>query len=515
MKKLFASLLCILLLFSAVACNDSSVPVPPADTPPSNNASTSHVGGADDPSSITTDDGIQNRSHLLEGKTNEECAAFLWNNWFEDEELDSKVSSATMNMNVSLQGTVQGFATSTDANVTSLLVEGNSLSRPFYYQSGTTNMAFELNGTKQETTLTIKSGYADGKIFEYSSGPDGTYAIYAEHSPAEWEEYQGSTASEDDILPTVAANACSTKTFERKQKEFVIGLSGFSEEEVIAFSESFGGLGNLIDQIPSDVSLSATFRHDLLPTEIKIAFVYDETSGNNAPVCEITIELKDYNKTKAFSMDWKDYRNVGNLLYAKRILESPQKLLEAHEATYSCWTIKYIYQSGTEIYSDGTMYHITHKNKADGSFVFEIQDFHNESLSYRYSDGIYQVRSGSSNRQYEMSDEEARDIIQSLVMPTELEILWTKATYYFEFSGFQDLLYDYDADFSTCDPDWIDTMLNGTGKTSEDVMSIDVNASYRINAEGKLIQVSYYFDMNFADGYRVEYSLQMDISHIV
>ncbi len=505
MKKLLACLLCMMLLLGAVACNNTPDPSPSDPTP--NDPSVSDNGGSDGPSSVTTDDGIEDRSQLLNGKKTSERALYLWNGMFEDSEINDMVSSLTQDMSLALHGTMQGYAISAEVTAKQLLIEGEGAIKPFAYEEGknVTTMIVDENTTYTSTT-TLKSGYADGKIFEYCSNDDGANGVYATHSAAQWETYRSIALSESSLAPIIDAEDCENKGFEFAGRNYTVRFSGFTDEGIAKLCDLFSLTDMPIDQTPTDLLIEATFRRDLLPTEMKISFVFEEADGENLPSCEIVMSFKDYNKTEPITVDMSGWRDVGNMLYAQRALHRPKELKEAAVASFDYSTTISIYQNNTYVTGGTTSYEILYSNAEDGGYAFSIQSTQG-GTSYSYADGIYQIIGGDNQGSYEITDERAREMMDPFVDPMGVDILWLLRATKNEYNA---NMLDYTLVMKTCDDEWLAERLELLNATKDDVIAQQIYVTAVEDGAGNLTDLCYDLSVTVDSGYSMRYIVTLE-----
>ena len=504
MKKLLACLLCTLLLFGFVACTVEPEPVPspnPNDSTP-NDSSVSDVGGSDDPSSVTTDDGIEDRSALLDGKSLPERALYLWNGLFEESEISDMVSSATQNMDIILRGTMQGYTVSSDTSTKSLLIDGSGAIRPFSYAEGESTTVISDGETTHTTTTLIKSGYANGKIFAYYADENGANGIYASHSPAQWEAYQAAALADAALNPIIREDFCENKSFLFVGRNYKAEFSGFTDEGMDALCRALGMEEMPIDETPTDLLVTATFRRDLLPTEMKITLVFDEAEGDNPPACEVVMLFCDYNATEPIAVDMSGWRDVGSMLTAQRVFRQRDALREASVASFEYECSIRIHQNGEYVTGGTTTYQGLHSNAEDGGYAFYLESPTGD-LRYSYANGIYEIEgSANDDGRYGLTDEEARAFMDPFFDPMGMERYWVRNATRYEHTA--DIV-DHTLTLKTCDSEWLADRLAMLNATEADVAYMLLTATCIEDADGNLTMLSYKLSVTFFSGYSLDY----------
>lgn len=479
MKKLLAFALCMILLLGAMACDKSEPPVN-TPTPPetTDSSSVSDVGGATPPSSMGE---IANRSHLLNGKTLEEKAIFLWNGLFEEESIiDDTVDSATMEAVIAAKGTSADLPGSIDATMKFIYVEGSGQIKPFSLMEGTTTFKMDDLG---EWTRIAKTGYADGKIFEYVSDGDEGYALFAEHTAAEWEEYQllGAT-DEGEMIPVMKPEYCATKAFNWVGQTYEIAFSDFTEEGMESMNEMLGDMTELFDEVPTDMTLRATFRRDLLPTEMTVEYVYAEDVDANFVM---TYRFKDYNKTQAVEVDLSEYTDVKDLLSVARLMEKQNELEEADASFRYRLTYK-VFQDNRVLGSSTGSYAIEHGEKEDGYWYRAVDE--TDGDTYSYANGTYYADTENGEYEQAISEAQARAQVRQYIdaFDTDFSCILFGET---ETRGSNKLLVVHYSEFGE---EWLETLIGGIpNATLSDIRDVGGHVLYTEDASGGFGRFTY------------------------
>ncbi len=413
MKKLLCLFLPLVLLLNLAAC--TTPPVIPVETTkaPDESSSVSDVGGADNPTSLNT---IEDRSSLLEGKTDEEKAVFLWNGMFDENSvINDTVQSGTIVSHFLINGTSSTYPLAVEMDSTLMSIEeSNELEtlETFHYEEASTKLTL---GDLLDQTTRNKRGYVDGKIIEYSSGSDETYALYATHTPLEWKHYQELSASDnDDATPVVKKENCVVKSFEEEGQNYTVSFSHFTVDGLASINEAFGEMLDLLDQEPTDVTLHATFRRDLLPTEMTIVYVFDEDDAEKAPAFSVTYEFSNYNKTQAFSIDLSSYTDVKDLLSVRYLMEKQDILAEADEADFEYVSTHEIIRNGVSLGGSSLLYDITQRDDPLTGYSFSMEEYASGD-TYEYSEQTIYVNTETSEYADTMTDAQAKNLIRGFI----------------------------------------------------------------------------------------------------
>lgn len=497
MKKLFACLLCMALLFCLIACKTEPAPAPNEDTP--SNPSSADNNNA--PSSNPSGDVIENRSHLLNGMSLEEKAIFLWNGMFDDEsDIDDTVESGTMELALAMVGTSQGYALNADMKGKSLHVEGAGSIKPFDYEEMSATIRMEddiLN-----TTTTTKTGYANGKIFAYFSTDGEEYGVCATHSPADWKEYQALSVSDSSsTLPTIKEDFCQTKSFEWAGQGYTVSFSDFNENGLDAIGESIGDLIDILDETPTDARLSASFRRDLLPLEMKIEFVFEATDNETEPSCVITFQFKNYNNTHAFLVDMHDYDDAGDLLAARKVLHYKKAIPNAKQAVFTTKMDMTIKQSGSTVGANTTSTDISLKNTANDGFSFTRWE--NSAVQAIYANGAYSTPGQSP---IEVHESQAKSLIEGFLDPLAIEIYWVKKAELRHESASGRL---FVIELAACDPELYQVVCSRINATDKNIVVKNIYMTCEEDANGNLEKLSYWIAITTREEYSA--TLQIDV----
>ncbi len=462
-KKLMGAFCVVALLLSMAACQTKD-PASSNDTPPASTPST------DTPSGTPDGSGSGNASSLLNGKTNEEKAIFLWNKMY-DEDFD--VSSYTTESTVSLVTQIMGYRMSADGTIKLRVVKGSDTTQPFYLQETVTRSQMGEGMDMVEFTETAKKGYADGKIFEYMSDDESKNGVYAAHSADEWETYYALTSGADETLaPTVEMGDCETVTFEWISEGYRVSFSGFTEEAMKAIGGALGEMMYLFDQDPIDVTMSATFRHDLLPIQMQLALVFDE--GESASSFTMQADFKDFNNTEPITVNMSSYRDVGDLVAFAQIIDKQNQLIDAKSASY-------LFKSVTEVTDPNNVkdtvietYDISSKNTEEG-YSFVVEDSYGTRTTY--ANGVYEM----DGFPMDMTDVEAKELLRMTVEPIALDAALL--------SHIEETEDGYCATLTSCDLSMFFDVLWQFDVTEEDIREIRV--SYKNGEQGRFGTLTY------------------------
>jgi len=499
MKKLLCLLLVLVLLLGLVAC--ATLPQNPVETTaPAPEDSPSGSGGTSP--SLNT---IEDRSQLLDGKTDEEKAVFLWNGMFdEDSVIGDIVKSGTITLKILAGGTSSSYPLTIDAISKSMIIEegdGAEALVTFQYEEATTSL--KLGDLLDQTTL-AKIGYVDGKIIEYSSGGDETYALYAAHTPAEWMRYRETVASDtDDPSPVVEKAYCTVKSFEEAGQNYTVAFSGFTAAGLTAINGSLSGMIELLDQVPTDVTLTATFRRDLLPIEMKMVYVFDEDEGENAPAFSVSFEFTDYNKTKAFSPDLSSYTDVGDLLSVRYLMGKQDALAEAASADFKYASTYEVFQGGESLSASSLRYDITHANHPTAGYSFSMEET-GSGDRYAYSEQTIYVNTQFSEYADTMTDAQAKEMLRDFIDVLDTSLARVAVAEKIQPAD------TYKVYFSEIDEALIADLIEGVnGANADHVTAVEAYALYSETANEAFGQLSYFVRISLTVGsasYTVQYT---------
>ncbi len=467
-KKLIGILCLAAMLLSLVACQTE--PAPSDDTPPATTPNT-----PDTPSS-GTNDGITDRSELLNGMTPEEKALFLWNGQFDDPE---GLSSYTAEVTYTATGTYLEQAITTTATGRQYVANLLSDTDLFCYED------LAISGTIGEGLSEVKlntktvEGYAGGKMFSYASDDDGTRAVSASHTAAEYKAYRKDVANDDDYELT--KDHCESETFEWIATGFRVTLSDFTDAGKAVMDESFGVLAAMLDQEYTDIELVLTCRRDLAPLTFSITYVYDPIEGEPTATYQIEGTYTDYNRTEPFAIDLTGYRDVGSLIAIETVLDRQSELVNAAQASYTYTATTAIKQNGL-LPDTGSLTYAVRTENGDDGYVFSLTDSENGRV-YTYENGVYTITQNGYSNTWDISDDQAKEMIRDFVDPLAIDR--------YEISNASAIENGYSLVFTITDREQFESLLSSINATTDDIRSAAAVVTYKQKSDGSIESFSY------------------------
>ena len=473
MKKIIYIVCLMCLLLSLSSCNTKD----PSDTPQNDSPVTSTIHPqnntpqtSEEPQSPTD---TNTAEKLLEGKTDEEKALFIW----EYQRNDDIVSSYTADMSFCIEGTTQnGIAV--EMNMTGKLAEANRSSNTnlSYYEDS--EVSYSVAGNEYPKIVT-KMGYSNGRIFLYTKDGTSESGIYARHSVDDWNSYKKLKAGKDDQDPPITKENCRSLRFEQLADGYRAVYTDFTEDVMKQIDDSFGSLSNgLLDQKHSNMEITVETDNKLLPKKIIINYIYENTEDSVTPKCSISAEYHDYNNTKIPSVDFSSYRDVGNILAIERFNKKRASLTEALTISFAREDTTIVKSGGTTVSQSTTSYSVVACGLYNNTkYSFCIMDENSDQM-WRYENGIYSYcANGAEVSNQLLSDAQARSIIDTLIDIVPIDE--TKITKASEPST------GYDFELTDFDISMFNSLLDTLGATKNDIKSQKavINYMHRLNTD--------------------------------
>ncbi len=472
MKKIICILCLMCLLLPLPSCNTKDLSDIPQNDSPVSDTTDSQNNTPKNPEETQPPADTNTAEKLLEGKTDEEKALFIW----EYQRTDDIVSSYTADMSFCIEGTTQnGIAV--EMNMTGTLAEANRSSNTnlSYYEDS--EVSYSVAGNEYPKIVT-KMGYSNGRIFLYTKDGTSESGIYARHSVDDWNSYKKLKAEKDDQDPPITKENCNSLRFEQLADGYRAVYTDFTEDVMKQIDDSLGSLSNLLDQKHSDMEITVETDSKLLPKKIIINYIYENTEDSVTPKCSISAEYHDYNKAKAPSVDFSSYRDVGNILAIERFNKKRASLTEALTVSFSYEATTKVKSDGTTVAQATTSYSVVAGDLYNNNeYSFCIIDKNSDEM-WTYENGIYSYcANGAEVSKQLLSEVQARSIIDELIDTVPIEE--TKITTAREPST------GYDFELTDFDISMFDSLLDTLGATKNDIKSQKavINYMHRLNSD--------------------------------
>ena len=336
-------------------------------------------------------------------------------------------------MQMEIVGSLYGARIEAEIENETTYIDYNGKS-PVYHSEGRSDITVSSDGAKTVQTVKTVSGYRDGKLYEKSESSGKTSALVSSVSASDFKAHKDSLVGlSDEELEALHKSATVKECIKNEDGTWSASYSGYSEENVLALIDyaSDPTVLMLDGYKVKDVIFKVEANEDFIPTDWEYEIVFEKTDDSALypePEAKTEIEFKDIGTAQAPALDLSSYTEVEGLVELQKLRAKLGEYLTSDEAGGFTAESKQSVNSGTSMNYTHETDVVTYEVK-NGNYTFDIDatvktliDTIGTEYVITYSGGLFVMsQKGTSNAQrQEMTESNARAFIYRLIDPAGL-----------------------------------------------------------------------------------------------